>query len=47
MFGRALELAFRTEQLSALDQIAGELDETADPKVGNEIVFWVLLEIVK
>lgn len=33
MFGRALDLAFRTEQFSALDLIAADLDETSDPRV--------------
>ncbi len=33
MFGKALELAFKTEQFSALDLIAADLDEKSDPKV--------------
>jgi len=33
MFGRALELAFRTEQFSALDLIASDLNEKSDPRV--------------
>uniref|UniRef100_A0A1I8A7F4 Intraflagellar transport protein n=1 Tax=Steinernema glaseri TaxID=37863 RepID=A0A1I8A7F4_9BILA len=33
MIGRALDLAFKTDQFSALDLIAKELDETSDPRV--------------
>lgn len=33
MVARALDLAFRTEQFSALDLIAAELDASADPLV--------------
>ncbi|VDM26695.1 unnamed protein product [Toxocara canis] len=33
MIGRALDLAFRTEQFSALDLIAKDLDERSDPRV--------------
>lgn len=33
MIGRALDLAFRTEQFSALDLIAKDLDENSDPRV--------------
>uniref|UniRef100_A0A914XUQ0 Anaphase-promoting complex subunit 4-like WD40 domain-containing protein n=1 Tax=Plectus sambesii TaxID=2011161 RepID=A0A914XUQ0_9BILA len=33
MFGRALDLAFRTEQFGALDLIAADLNENSDPRV--------------
>ncbi|CAB3396663.1 unnamed protein product [Caenorhabditis bovis] len=33
MIGRALDLAFRTEQFSALDLITKDLDATTDPKI--------------
>ena len=33
MFGRALDLAFRTEQFSALDLIVSDLDASSDPNV--------------
>lgn len=33
MIGRALDLAFRTEQFGALDLIAKDLDENSDPRV--------------
>uniref|UniRef100_A0A0M3HM60 TPR_REGION domain-containing protein n=1 Tax=Ascaris lumbricoides TaxID=6252 RepID=A0A0M3HM60_ASCLU len=33
MIGRALDLAFRTEQFGALDLIAKDLDERSDPRV--------------
>lgn len=33
MIGRALDLAFRTEQFSALDLIARDLNEDSDPQV--------------
>ncbi|TKR66752.1 hypothetical protein L596_022998 [Steinernema carpocapsae] len=33
MIGRALDLAFKTDQFSALDLIAKELDENSDPRV--------------
>ncbi|VDM91523.1 unnamed protein product, partial [Onchocerca ochengi] len=33
MISRALDLAFRTEQFSALDLITNELDENSDPRV--------------
>ncbi|KAL3995510.1 hypothetical protein ACH3XW_26090 [Acanthocheilonema viteae] len=33
MIGRALDLAFRTEQFSALDLITNELDENSDPRI--------------
>ena len=33
MFGRAMDLAFRTEQFSALDLIGNDLNETSDPRV--------------
>jgi intraflagellar transport protein 140 len=33
MIGRALDLAFRTEQFSALDLIAKDLDKNSDPRV--------------
>lgn len=32
MIGHALDLAFRTEQFSALDLIAKDLDENSDPR---------------
>uniref|UniRef100_A0A915J6M4 Intraflagellar transport protein 140 homolog n=1 Tax=Romanomermis culicivorax TaxID=13658 RepID=A0A915J6M4_ROMCU len=33
MYGRALDLAFRTEQFSALDLIVADLNEKSDPRV--------------
>lgn len=33
MIGRALDLAFRTEQFGALDLIAKDLDKNSDPRV--------------
>lgn len=33
MYGKALDLAFRTEQFSSLDLIASELNEKSDPRV--------------
>ncbi len=33
MFGRAMDLAFRTEQFSSLDLIAKDLNAESDPRV--------------
>lgn len=33
MISRALDLAFRTEQFTALDLITNELDENSDPQI--------------
>ncbi|VDN87893.1 unnamed protein product [Brugia pahangi] len=33
MISRALDLAFRTDQFSALDLITNELDENSDPRI--------------